>query len=77
MTDSAKRNEIARMACKAFQPRLVDTPCVYPNCACKGPSEVADYVLSLLRKIALEAAAEATSAAALSAGEQPTAKGGQ
>jgi len=58
-----KKNEIARMACKAFQPRLVGDPCVYPNCACKGPGEVADYVLSLIE-------------AALTEGEQQTAKRG-
>lgn len=40
------RQEIARMTCRAFAPRLVGSPCVYPDCACKGPSEVADYVLA-------------------------------
>jgi len=46
--EQTDHEKVARMVCKAFQPRLVGDPCVYPNCACKGPSEVADYVLAAL-----------------------------
>jgi hypothetical protein len=40
------REEIIRIACKAFQPRVLATPCIFPNCACKGPAETADAILA-------------------------------
>lgn len=45
-TDMLSREEIIRIACKAFQPRVLATPCIFPNCACKGPAETADAILA-------------------------------
>jgi len=44
----SQRTTIIKLACEAFQPRVMKEPCRFPDCACKGPPETADGVIDML-----------------------------
>lgn len=41
MSETRGVEEVTKIICEAYQPRVVGDSCIWPNCACKGPRDAA------------------------------------